>query len=204
MPIAKESGGSFVPLPPGSHIARCIGVVSLGTQPSNIYAATYKVMLTWEVPGEQIKVADGKTMPSIINKEYTLSLGKKSNLRKDLEGWRGREFTPEELKGFEVERILDQVCMLSVIHKQSQTGNVRATITGISRLPKGVVCPARAHELVHYEIEWGKDERFNKLPEWIRKKIEVCEEWLHPQIDQETLPEGEQAPAVVEEDDVPF
>lgn len=207
MPIAKESGGNFTPLPAGSHIARCISVIALGTQPSELFSPTYKVMLTWEVPDEPIKGADGVEMPMTISKEYTLSLGKKSNLRKDLEGWRGREFTKEELEGFAVEKVLDQTCMLSVIHKQSSKGSTYAAITAISRLPKGAVCAPRKHDLTDYEIEWGKDNRFTKLPEWIRKKIEQCEEWVHPAIDQEQEPiearEG-QAPAQVEEDDVPF
>lgn len=209
MPVAKESGGNFTPLPPGSHIARCISVISLGTQPSDLYAATFKVMLTWEVPDEPFLMPDGSRMPGTISKEYTLSLGKKSNLRKDMEGWRGREFTAKELEGIAVEKVLDQVCMLSVIHKQSGKGSTYAAITAISRIPKGATCPARVHELTHYEVEWGKDDRFAKLPEWIRKKIEQCEEWVHPPMDKEEPPAPEakegQAPAQVEEDqDVPF
>src|SRR3990167_3685661 len=35
-----------------------------------------------------------------ISKFYTLSLSEKANLRKDLEGWRGKSFTESELEGF--------------------------------------------------------------------------------------------------------
>lgn len=211
MPIAKESGGNFTPVPPGSHIARCIACISLGTQPSDRFVAAYKVMLTWEVPSERVQF-NGQEAPMTISKEYTLSLGKKSNLRKDMEGWRGREFTANELQGIAVEKVLDCPCMLSVIHKQSASGSTYASITGISKMPKGISCPERFHKLVHYEIEQGRDETFKALPEWVRKKIEQCEEWVHPPIDQEQPDDTKepvnavngQAPAQVVEDDVPF
>jgi hypothetical protein len=61
----------------------------------------FKIVLLFELCNETIE-RDGKTAPISINKEYTLSLGKKSVLRKHLETWRGRPFTDEELKGFEV------------------------------------------------------------------------------------------------------
>lgn len=211
MPIARETGGNFTPLPAGSHVARCISVIGLGTQPATIYPSTYKVMLSWEVPTETVKV-EGKERPMTISKEYTLSLGKKSNLRKDLEGWRGREFTPEELQGFAVEKVLDQVCMINVIHKTSNTGSTYAAITGISRTPKGLKCDERFHALTHYEIEMGKNDVYKALPEWVRKKIDVAEEIAHPPIDTDTpdinAVEG-QAPSQIynpepEEDDVPF
>ena len=121
----------------------------------------------------------------LISKEYSLSLGKKANLRRDLEGWRGREFTADELKGFAVEKVLDKPCMLNVIHKTSASGNVYAVITGISALPKGVQCKPRVHDLLHYEIEQGKScPQWEKIPEFIRNKIEQCGEWTHPAVNE--------------------
>ena len=40
-----------------------------------------------------------------ISATYTLSLGERSNLRKMLESWRSRAFTPEELQGFDLEKV---------------------------------------------------------------------------------------------------
>lgn len=210
MLIAKESGGNFVPAPAGTHVARCVGVIALGTLPqTGQFAATYKIMLQWELPDEPISV-DGQTKCMVISKEYTLSIGKKSNLCRDLVGWRGVEFTEEERKGFPVIKVLDKTCMLSVIHATSKTGSTYAKITGIAKLPKGVVCKERVHALVSYDVESGRNDTFQLLPEWVRKKIETCEEWVHPAIDQEQDPEIKavegQAPAQTAdtEDDVPF
>lgn len=211
MPIAREAGGNFVPAPAGTHVARCIGVISLGTLPQpqgGKFMPTYKIMLQWELPDEPIEV-DGQRKCMVISKEYSLSIGKKSNLCRDLVGWRGVEFTEEERKGFEVSRVLDKPCMLSVIHATSGTGSTYAKITGISKLPKNVKCPDRIHELIHYELESGRNDVFQALPEWVRKKIETCEEWVHPPVDREPDPEAppdvsRQDEPPIEDLDVPF
>jgi len=205
MPTAKEASKTFTPVPAGSHIGRAVHCISLGTQPASPnFLPSFKVLMAWEIPDEVIVNTQTKEQkPMLISKEYSLSLGKKANLRRDLEGWRGREFTADELKGFQVEKVLDKPCMLNVIHKTSASGNVYAVITGISALPKGVQCGPRVHELLHYEIEQGKScPQWEKIPEFIRKKIELCGEWTHPAVSETTEePETETEP---EGDTVPF
>jgi hypothetical protein len=66
--------------------------------------------------------------------------------------------------------------MLSVIHKTSGKGKIYATISSISGLPKGVECPPIWHKAVNYEIEHGKNDVFNALPNWIQAKILAAEE----------------------------
>lgn len=204
MPLAKEKSGDYIPAPEGTHVARCVDVISLGTQTSELYPAAFKVMLGWELPDETIVRSDtGETKPLKVSKELTLSLSKKANLRKILESWRGKVFTKEELEGFEVANILDVPCLLSVIHKTSSQGKTYAAIETVSKLAKGMECKPRVHELVRFEVEQGRNEIFKSLPEWIQKKIEACEEWLHPAIDREEPPSADPAHAE-EEDDVPF
>lgn len=207
MPIAKESGKDFKPMPSGSHIARCMAVISLGTQPSPMYPSSFKVMLMWEVPGEPIEI-DGKPAPMVIQKEYTLSLSEKANLRHDLQSWRGKVFTKEELEGFDVAKVLGQPCMLSVVHKTSGKGKVYGVVAGISGVPKGVQCPPAWHKPVQYEIEQEQDDVYKALPEWIQKKIAGCDEWVLGGSDADptgvdnagALPE----PQTLPDDDVPF
>lgn len=201
MPIAKESGGNFTPVPEGTHLARCVGVISLGTQHSQMFADSFKVMFMWEVPSERIQI-DGKDIPMIIQKEYTLSLSKKANLRRDLESWRGKQFTEDELKGFEVSKVIGQPCLLSIMHKDKANGTGKyAAITAVSKPAKGMTCDPQVHESVVYEVETGRSEIFKSLPEWIRKKIEVCEEWQSPKVEEEpALPPSEEP----DDSDVPF
>lgn len=159
----------------------------------------------FEVPGETINI-DGKPTPMTIQREYSLSLSEKSNLRKDLQSWRGREFTAKELEGFAVETVCGVPCMLSVIHKQNAQKKTYANISAISGLPKGVQCPNQFHKTIKYEIEQGKDAIFNSLPEWIMKKISLCEEWAQPTHAQQSEPSHPPEPDTEEEesDSVPF
>lgn len=198
MPIAKESGGDFTPAPAGTHLARCIGCVSLGTQPPNSpqFNAAFKVMLVFELPDELLP--NGQAMT--VSMERTCSLSEKATLRHDLESWRGKPFTKEELAGFDVAQVVDIPCMLSVIHKQSAKGKTYAAITAISKLPKAVQAKPRVNELVRYEIEHGKNKVFESLPEFVRKKIMNCIEWNSP---SQESPESEPQPDAPPDDWVP-
>jgi hypothetical protein len=62
----------------------------------------------------------GAGKPFTVSKFYTASLGEKANLRADLKNWRGRDFTDEELAGFEAKNILGKPCMLSVVETESE------------------------------------------------------------------------------------
>ena len=201
MPIAKQ-GSNFEPAPPGTHVARCYGCVSLGTQHSEMFADAFKVMLLFELPFELIQTQEYGEKPMTISKEYSLSLGKKANLRKHLDSWRGRSFSEEELKGFEVSNVVGAPCQITVVHSQSSNGNTYAKIESITGLAKGMTCPNQAHASIKYEIEHGKNEVFTALPEWIRKKIEASEELNpgKPQTQQVVEPE----PMGDAEDRMPF
>jgi len=171
-----------------------------------MFPASFKVMLMFEVPGETV-VMDGKPAPMTIQKEYTLSLSEKANLRRDLHSWRGREFTAKELDGFAVETVCGAPCMLSVIHKTNQKNKTYANIGSISSLPKGVQCPPLWHKAVKYEIEQGADAVFQSLPEWIQEKIKRCEEWTRTTdspAGQSEEPEPEVEPESTSGDSVPF
>lgn len=141
-----------------------------------MYPPSFKVMLMFEVPGEAIEI-DGKPAPMQIQREYTLSLNEKANLRHDLQSWRGREFTATELDGFQVTTVVGAPCMLNVIHKTTAKKNIYAAISSIGGLPKGVQCPPQWHKSVKYEIEEGESDTFKALPKWIQAKIAACSEW---------------------------
>ena len=208
MPIAKQTSGNFEPAPAGTHIARCIACIALGTQPQNNsqFPPSFKVMLTWELPNEAIQV-EGGSKPMVVSKEYTLSLSEKSNLYADLISWRGREFTSKELEGFEVSNGVGVPCMITIVHKTTAKKSVYANVSSVSGMPKGSQCAPAVHPLVKYEITQGKDSSFTAMPEWIQKKIAQCFEWTKPAQQEEGYQEGAEAgleQPVAEGDDVPF
>lgn len=187
----EGGGGDFEPIPKGVFQAICIGLWDLGTQNNPLFnKAAHKVMVMWEFPEHRITIEkDGepaKEMPMVISKEYTLSLHKKANLRADLEGWREKEFTPEELAGFELKVLLGVNCMIQIFHKTKNEGSkderTYANVKGIMKLMKGMQPAAPEHEPTMFDIDEGKPIP-DFTPDWIADKIRASEEFqaLNPQ-----------------------
>lgn len=181
MSLTIKETATYVPPPSGTHYARCFGVIDLGTQPDDRFGSRAKVMLMFELPHERIKFIDNgveKERPISISKEYGATLGKKSDLRKHLNAWRGRPFTEEELKGFLLDNVLGVPCTLSIVHKPKFTGGVAARIETVVAVPKGTTVPELWHKSVSFDIEQGSEsESFKSLPEWVQNKIAKCIEW---------------------------
>jgi hypothetical protein len=137
--IAKKSSGDFVLCPAGAHLAVCVDVVDLGDVKTKYRDAPektqHKIRVVWQV---NERTEDGK--PFIVRRMYTLSLDDRASLRKDLESWRGRPFTEDELKGFDVESVLGAGCMLSVVHEVNN-GKTYDNVNAVMRLPKGMSVP---------------------------------------------------------------
>jgi hypothetical protein len=218
---AKDTGGAdFDPVPAGTHRAVCIGVIDIGTQPSGnpTFPERAKIIINWELPDEEVSLKGGEAGPKvikrIISQDYTNSLAKKANLRADLESWRGRTFTEEELKGFELKNLLGASCLVSVIHN-AKGGRTYANVQSVSAPIKGQPKPTAEAKAVHFDLDtWlaGNDVHVDELPKevpaWIQKRIKQSSEWqqaLNPGKAEPT--ERQKAnqpekPAV--DDDVPF
>jgi hypothetical protein len=172
--MAKNDGGERIIIPAGTHVARCYGMIDLGTQYSEKFGSwSHKVQIQWELPNELMD--DGR--PLAISKKYTISLNEKSNLRKDLESWLGRTITEkEEKEGFSLGSMLGAPCLLSVIHAESG-GKTYANIAGVMSVPKGTAVPDQMNPVVSYDIENGEDAVYAKLPEWLRTIIAQSKEF---------------------------
>jgi hypothetical protein len=163
-------------MPAGNHVAVCNMVVDLGNQlvRSERYGDKVKrqVWIRWETPHEEITFTDRdgneKTGPRVIGQAFTLSLHENSALRPVLESWRGRAFTEEERRGFDVSKLLGVPCMVNVIHAESG-GKTYANIGSVSPLPKGMEKPESKIGLLLYDDE--HEGNFSQLPEWLQKKI---------------------------------
>ena len=184
--IAKEGESNFTPVPPGMHLARCYRVVDLGTQQSE-YLGTIKhlpkVMLQFEVHGEDEAgkpIVTAKNEPMTISKNFTLSLAEKATLRKDLQTWRGREFTPEELRGFELKNVLGAWAMISVIKTTGNNGKEYTNIAAIMQVPpqvKKAGLPEGHNKLGIFSIEEPDMEMFGTFSDGLKAKIEGSPEW---------------------------
>jgi hypothetical protein len=188
--IAKDSGGesNFKKVPPGVYVARCYSLIDMGTQVSDDQYGLkeqHKIRIGFEIFGEDdngndltIDV-DGKPMPLTISKTYTLSLHEKASLRKDLAAWRGRDFTEEEAKAFDVSKLINAYCMVNVTTSENN-GKTYTNIAGLTPLPQALknAKPAPVHDPVMFDLDepdWGLFQHFHeKLQETIKKSPEFA------------------------------
>lgn len=180
--IAKDKGNAdFKRIPPGSYIARCYLLVDMGEQLSDGkfgQSVQHKIRLGWEVFGEDETGApltvemDGVHRQMTIGKTYTLSLNEKAGLRKDLTSWRGRDFTPEELEGFDITNILNVYCMLNITTSEKD-GKTYTNISAITPLPSALKNskPPADHEPVMFNLDEPDWQVFEALPEWLSDTI---------------------------------
>lgn len=199
---AKESDGAteFETVPEGQYIGRCYKIIDQGTQTNSKGKENHKVMISWELIGpDDPKMQDGK--PFSATQWYTVSLYENSNLRKDLESWRTRKFTPQELEGFDLANVLGQYCIIQIIH-DSGYANVNSIMGYKGDKPKPV------NENVIFDIDNPDMEVFNKFGEKMKSKITSAPEWNKKpepttQVDDVVIIDiGEEEPINI--DDIPF
>ena len=174
---SDTGGGSFTPAPVGTHLARCFRVIDLGTQHGEYKGQPTRrnqVLVSWELPDELIEV-EGEQRPVTTSRFYTNSLGEKANLRRDLESWRGRNFTDEELQRFDLESILGKPCMLTIVGGE----NGKTKVSTVSGLPKNTQCPPQVNDSFTFwldvdEFDQGK---FDGLSDGIKNIIKKSEEY---------------------------
>lgn len=191
--IINEGASTTIPLlPEDVYPAVCNMLIDLGEQYSEKFdKLSRKVLIGWELPGEVLE--NGETRR--LSNTYTASLNSKGNLRKDLISWRGRDFTVDELKKFDLRNIVGAPCMLSVIHREGQNGKY-AAIGGIMKMPKGMPLPTLSNGYIILDLdEEGVEEKMEALPEWIQTRIKESETWKHLQeaIDEREYAKAEQA-----------
>ena len=169
--IVKSEGNSEIKqLEPGVYTGIASAIIDLGFQENITFGKTQrKVMIVWNIVGETIVVKD-EELPRVMSKEYTMSLGEKSTLRKDLEAWRGRPFTAEELEGFDLINILNVPCQLQ-LNQQEKNGRTFVNIAAIMAIPKGMKVEKVDNTYVFdtYDKETWKN--YEKIPNWIKEKI---------------------------------
>jgi hypothetical protein len=184
--IAKESGGgTFTPVPPGMYLARCYRIVDLGTQKSEYLGQVknlQKVMLQFEVHGEDDEgkpLLTTKNEPMSISKNFTLSLAEKATLRKDLQTWRGKEFTADELKGFQLDNVLGAWAMIAITKAMGNNGKEYTNIANINSVPKAMKAslPEGHNKCAAFYIENPDMTMFETFSDNLRAKIEQSPEW---------------------------
>lgn len=218
--IAKDSGGgSFRKVPAGAYIGRCYSVIDMGTQVSSGQygeKAQHKLQLRWELFGEDedgqplTVEQDGQSVPMTISKSYTASLHAKASLRKDLAAWRGKDFSDEEAKAFDVSKLCGAYCMVNVTQSETN-GKVYSNVAGLTPLPGALKAskPAAVHAQVLFNLDNPDMAVFETFHEKLQEAIKTSPEWMAWAKKQgaPSKPAAQaQVPALagIDDDDIPF
>lgn len=186
MAIIVSNEGSYerVPIPTGTHAARCVGMVEIGTVTTEWEGKEKqqrKVRLTWELVNEQKTYEDkeGKevTKNHIISKTYTALLSDKSKLREHLNSWRGKPFTEEEAKAFDITKVLGHACILTIIDHTSKAGKTSQVISGIGSTMKGMTVPEAENPIVELNYAEFDPAIFAGLPDFIKDDMRKTPEF---------------------------
>ena len=215
--IVKSEGNTSIPkLENGVYTAISSMMIDLGGQRSSLdNNVRRKIIIVWNIIGEFIEVNKEK-LPRVMSKEYTFSINEKSNLRKDLQAWRGKAFTEEELEGFNILTIMNKPCQLQIINEEKNGKNYN-NISAIMAMPKGMEVEPLDETTVFITNNPETWEKYAKIPKWIREKIKKAEGFEGSELsqyiaefekmeeqdkptEQTTNPEGVIAP----DDDLPF
>ncbi|MBC2871239.1 hypothetical protein H7271_06430 [Bittarella massiliensis] len=170
--IVSEGSKKSFSIPEGNYAAVCTGLIDLGEVENKLYGKVQKkILVMWQIPEVPVTV-NGQERGAMISKEYTASLGEKANLRSDLEAWRGKKFTPEELEGFDVKNLLGACCYLQIIHNDKGYANVNSIMSLPKGMPKIVVDPSEYLVFDFDDDEPAEGEEYERIPKWIQDKIE--------------------------------
>lgn len=193
----------------GMHIARCYKMVQIGTVSENVLGTMtvmQKVRIGWEFP-EMTKVfkEGDQPKPLVFEQEYTLSMGEKSNLRKMLTSWRGKPFSDEEAKSFDITKLLGVPCLLNITHKQAKSDATKLyeQISSITPLMKGQICPPQINQTFVLSYDDFDQTKFDSLPDFIKDKMKSSTEYASMTAKPgDFIPHTSTSPE--DDDDLPF
>ena len=181
-----STGGDFKPVPAGLHLARCYRIIDLGTQRSEyegVEKHQRKIMLGWELHGkddEGDELVTDRGDPLAIFKNYTLSWNDKANLRIDLQNWRNKPFTEEEMRRFDIQTILGAWCMLTVIQRPGKNGKLYANVKAVSPVPsviKSAGLPPAINVNQVFRLADPDLELYETFGKGLKAMIEASPEW---------------------------
>lgn len=186
--VASDTGGgNFKRVPAGVHIGRCYSLIDLGTQLTSGQFGEkmqHKIRIGWELFGEDEEGkpltidVDGREMPMVISKNYTVSLHEKANLRKELAQWRGRDFTEEEAKAFDISKLVGAYCMVNVTTSETN-GKTYSNVAGLTPIPSALKNskPEGVHAVVKFDLDKPDMAVFNTFHAQLQETIKKSPEW---------------------------
>jgi hypothetical protein len=134
-------------------------------------------------------------------------MNEKSTLRALLTGWRGKAFSEEEAKEFDVAKLLGKPCMISIFHQASKSNpdKVYERIASISPVMKGMECPVQINPTFEFSVLDYNQDKFDSMPEFIKEMVRGSKEFQQL-LQHKPVAQVAQAPVSVQDfiDELPF
>ena len=195
--LAKGGGdaGKYAPHSAGTgFIGQCVDVISLGERvqdypdkPAYLAPTCAFVFIT----GERNAITNDLVT---ISREFTVSLGPKSNLGAFLTAWLGKPLTESQVReGVPLAKLEGHYGLLTISHRVSAKQRTYANILSIAPLPKQM-----AVGLIDYRDEYERD------PYWQVKKAEYAQEAAKFRADAGAPPAHDDATDEDDTDLIPF
>lgn len=189
--LSFDTGADFKPLDAGLKPAVCVGIVFLGTVPSEYTdekgnkhkKQQKKVKFIFELVGLKRKDKDGKDVPyTIETQELTGSMNSRAGLRTFVEEWGGRKMTDDQAKVFNIVKCLGLKCNINLLvqpdakdesKKYNNIGSVAGPMAG------QIIADAET-EPFYFDIRKQPfmTEEYNKLRDKLKERVQQSEEYL--------------------------
>lgn len=191
---AKGSESKFRPHNEGQFVGQCVDTIDLGQKVQDFpgtpkylaptCAIVFRTGERNEETGEYIDIA----------REFTVSMGDKANLRKFLEQWRGKPYTPEQIDaGVPLHKLTGNHGLLTVAHKKSGAGKTYANITACVGIPKQMAASTTTYDGYARDVYWAT------------KRKGYAEEAARFASDSAAAPQDDEYPdPIAADDDLPF
>jgi len=205
--VKGEKNRDYETCPAGMFDAVCYAVVDLGLQERGKYDPAHQIIVLWEID-QTMQKGENQGKRFVLSRKYTKNLGpknakKKTLLRLSLISWRGKDFTEEELKGFDLNKLVGVKCTLNVVHVEDD-GNTYANIEN--------VLPTNQQNKMTPENDdipdWVKDKQKEAIsPEQQQEAQSINNSFDTPaqqQADKKKLDEFAPASTLEDDPDLPF
>jgi hypothetical protein len=124
-------------------------------------------MICWEIDQ---KMEDGR--PFLVSSRFPLNIGEKAALGKFLTAWRGRAFTAEEGKAFDLKTIVGIPCLLTLVREGDYT-NVKAA----AKLVKGMTPLEPSAAFCVFDLSNFQQSVFDALNDKLKETISKSPEY---------------------------
>ena len=175
---ASNAGGDFPQCPPAMWRGCLLGLIDLGTHWQSFQGQEERKVRRWLFVFEVEAEKEGQLHRFFLGRDFNLSIaddgcpqiGKKSNLRAMLEGWRGKPYGDKEAVFPDPAKILGRACLINVIHEEVK-GKHYARIESVKPLVLGMQPLQPSRPLILYDADSddeapGQDDEPGKT-EWL-------------------------------------